>query len=233
MRARDVMTAPAVTVEPDTKVEDIAKLLLGRGISAVPVTEADGRLSGIVSEGDLVRRVESGTERVPSWWLRIFGDDDGLARDYAKSRGRRAGDVMTREVVTVAEDATLADIAALLERHRIKRVPVMRNARVVGIVSRANLLQGLASQPAAAPPAPPGDDALRKRVEEELRRAGVDAMFVNVVVGEDRVHLWGAVRSTEQREAARIAAEAVAGKAGVTSHLSVPSSGTWAMMWAE
>lgn len=233
MRAKDVMTSPAVTVGPDASVEEVAKLLLRRGISAVPVTEADGRLSGIVSEGDLMRRVESGTERVRSWWLRAFGDDDAAARDYAKSRGRRAADVMTREVVTVGEDATLPEIAALLERHRIKRVPVVRDARVVGIVSRANLLQGLASQPARAPALPPGDDALRKRVEEELRRAGVDMIFVNVVAGGGGVHLWGAVRSTEQREAARIAAETAAGETPVTSHLSVPSSGAWAMMWAE
>ena len=164
MRAKDVMTSPAVTVRPDATVEEVAKLLLRRAISAVPVTGEDGGLSGIVSEGDLMRRVESGTERVPSWWLRAFGDDDAAARDYAKSRGRRAADVMTREVVTVGEDATLPEIAALLERHRIKRVPVVRDARVVGIVSRANLLQGLASQPAHAPAPPPGDDALRKRV---------------------------------------------------------------------
>ena len=233
MRAKDVMTAPAVTVQPDTKVEDIAKLLLRRGISAVPVTEADGRLRGIVSEGDLVRRVESGTDRTPSWWLRVFGEGDDLARDYAKSRGRRAGDVMTREVVTVGEDATLAEIATLLERHRIKRVPVVRDARVAGIVSRANLLRGLASQPASAPAAPPGSDALRKRVEEELRRAGVETTFINVVAGEGGVHLWGPVRSAEQREAARIAAETAAGSTPVTSHLSVPSSAVWAMMWAE
>jgi CBS domain-containing protein len=233
MRAKDVMTAPAVTVEPDAKVEDVAKLLLRRGISAVPVTEPDGRLRGIVSEGDLVRRVESGTERTPSWWLRVFGEDDDLARDYAKSRGRRVTDVMTREVVTVAEDATLPEIATLLERHRIKRVPVMRDGKVTGIVSRANLLQGLASQPGGAPPAPAGDEALRKRIKDELRGAGVDTIFVNVVVGEGGVHLWGAVRSIEQREAARVAAETVAGKMPVTSHLSVPSSGTWAMMWAE
>jgi len=130
MRARDVMTAPALVVPPDAKVEDIAKLLLRRGISAVPVTGNDGRLAGIVSEGDLMRRVESGTERRPSWWLAVFSNEDALARDYAKSRGRHAADVMTREVVTVGEDATLAEIALLLERHRIKRVPVVRDGKV-------------------------------------------------------------------------------------------------------
>ena len=230
MRAKDVMTKPAVTVAPDTKVEDIAKLLLTRGISAVPVTQADGRLVGIVSEGDLMRRVESGTERHPSWWLKVFGEDDSIARDYAKSRGRRAAVVMTREVITAGEDATLQEVATLLERHRIKRVPVVRDGKVVGIVSRANLLQGLASQPAGAPPSPGGGE-LRSRIEEEMQRAGVDTVFVNVIVGADNVQLWGLVRSVEQREAARIAAEtAAAGKTPVISHLSVPASGTWPLM---
>lgn len=227
------MTAPAVTVPPDAKVEDIAKLLLKRGISAVPVVGTDGRLEGIVSEGDLMRRVESGTERTPSWWLSAFGDEDRLARDYVKSRGRRAADIMTREVVTVAEDTALVEVAELLERHHIKRVPVVRDGKVAGIVSRANLLQGLASRPSTAPRNPPGDDALRTRVADEMRRAGVDAAFVNVVVGEGGVHLWGIIRSAQQRDAARVAAERAAGAIPVISHLSVASSASWAMMWAE
>jgi CBS domain-containing protein len=226
------MTAPAVVVAPETTVAEIAKLLLKRGISAVPVIAADGQLAGIVSEGDLIRRVESGTERTRSWWLSAFGDADAQAREYAKSHGRRAADVMTRNVVTVAEDATLAQIAELLERHRIKRVPVVRGGRVVGIVSRANLLHGLASQADTAPPAQPADDTLRQRIEEEMRRAGVDTVFVNVVVGDAAVHLWGIVPTQAQLEAAGIAAERVAGAIPVTNHLSVPSNAAWAMIGA-
>lgn len=232
MRAKDVMTAPAVMVAPETTVEEIARLLLKRGISAVPVIGADARLAGIVSEGDLMRRVESGTERTSSWWLREFGDADVQAREYAKSHGRRATDVMTRNVVTVTEDATLAQIAELLERHRIKRVPVVREGRVVGIVSRANLLHGLASQVAVAPPAPRADETLRERIEEEMRRAGVDRVFVNVVVGDAAVHLWGIVPTTAQVDAAGIAAERVAGATPVSNHLSVPSNAAWAMIGA-
>ena len=233
MRAKDVMTAPAVVVAPETAVEEIARLLLKRGISAVPVIAADGRLAGIVSEGDLMRRVESGTERTRSWWLSVFGDVDAQAREYAKSHGRRAADVMTRRVVSVAEDATLAQIAELLERQRIKRVPVLREGKVVGIVSRANLLHGLASQAAVAPPAPPADDKLRERIAEEMRRAGVDTVFVNVVVGDAAVHLWGIVPTMAQLEAAGIAAERVAGAIPVSNHLSVPSNAAWAMIGAE
>jgi CBS domain-containing protein len=226
------MTAPPVVVQPETPVEAIAKLLLKRRISAVPVVAPDERLLGIVSEGDLLRRVESGTQREPSWWLTAFASGDGVARDYARSRGRQAADVMTRDVVTVGEDATLPEIVALLERHRIKRVPVVRDGKVVGIVSRANLLQGLASRPSAAAEAPVTDEALRERVAEEMRRAGVDAAFVNVVVGADGVHLWGIVRSPQQLAAARIAAETAAGAVPVVNHLSVPSGVSWAAIWA-
>src|SRR5690606_8514615 len=140
MQASDVMSTPVISVTEDTSVAEVARLLLRHGISAMPVLGANGRLLGIVSEGDLVRRVESGTEREASWWLRLFGDSEERVRDYAKTHGRRVTDVMTREVTTVNEDASLPEIAALLERRRIKRVPVMRGGEVVGIVSRANLL---------------------------------------------------------------------------------------------
>ncbi|MDT3678483.1 MAG: CBS domain-containing protein [Burkholderiaceae bacterium] len=237
MQARDVMSTPVISVAEDASVADVARLLLRHGISAVPVLGADGRLLGIVSEGDLVRRVESGTEREPSWWLRLFGDTEERVRDYAKTHGRRATDVMTREVTTVDEDASLSEIAALLERGRIKRVPVMRGNEVVGIVSRANLLQGLASAPAQTPPATAGargDRSLRTRIDDEMRRAGLDTSFVNVVVADGVAWLWGAVRSEGQLDAARIAAERVMGDAkAVQNRLSVFPASVQRVMWAE
>lgn len=223
MRARDVMTAPVVCAGENATVGEVAKLMLSRGISAVPVLGPDRRLAGIVSEGDLLRRVETGTERQPPWWLRIFGEPDAVASQYAKAHGLHARDVMTRELVTAGEEATLAEIAELLERHRIKRVPIMRDGDLVGIVSRANLLHALASQPAASVPPSRDDAALRKRVQQELSRAGIDAIFVNVVASGGEVHLWGAVRSQAQLDTARIAAESVAGAARVRSHLSLLS----------
>lgn len=237
MQARDVMSTPVISVGEDASVADVARLLLRHGISAVPVLGADGRLLGIVSEGDLVRRVESGTERVPSWWLRMFGDTEDQVRDYAKTHGRRAADVMTREVTTVDEDTGLAEIAALLERHRIKRVPVVRGNEVVGIVSRANLLRGLASSPAqtrSSGEAAPSDRALKTRIEEEMRRAGLDTAFVNVVVADGVAWLWGAVRSESQLDAARISAEnAVGDAAAVQNRLSVLPASVQRVMWAE
>ena len=124
MKAADIMTPRVISVTPDVSVAEIARLLLDNRISAVPVVDRDGRLVGVVSEGDLMRRAETGTERHRSWWLRAFGDSSTLASDYVRSHALRASDVMTRDVVTVAPDMPLREIANLLEKHRIKRVPV-------------------------------------------------------------------------------------------------------------
>lgn len=232
MHAKDVMSAPPVTVTPDTRVEYVAKVLLERRISAVPVVDAGGRLAGMVSEGDLMRRPESGTERRPSWWLALFSGEDDQAREYAKTHGRQAAQVMTRDVVTVDESTPLERIAELLEKHRIKRVPVVREGSVVGIVSRADLLRGLAGRPPALP-APIDDARLRERVLEELRNAGVEAVFVNAVVHAGVVRLWGAVASDAQLAAARIAARNGAAGHPVDDHLSVFGNMERAAMWAE
>ena len=238
MQAKDVMSTPVISVTEDASVADVARLLLRHGISGAPVLDADGRLIGIVSEGDLVRRVESGTEREPSWWLRVFGDTEDHVREYVKTHGRRVTDVMSRNVTTVSEDTGLAEIAELLERNRIKRVPVMRGTEVVGVVSRANLLQALASMPAqvsqAVADAAPSDRSLKERIEGEMRRAGLDTSFVNVVVADGVAWLWGAVRSEAPLEAARVAAETAMGGAGaVQSRLSVLPASVQRVMWAE
>ncbi len=146
MRAKDVMTSPIVTVGPEATVQEIAKLLIERQVSGMPVLDQGGRVVGIVSEGDLMRRVEHADERHRSWWLKLFSDEITEATEYVKTHGRRAAEVMTRDVVTVDEDTPLHEIAALLEERRIKRVPVVRDGRLVGIVSRANLLHGLAAR---------------------------------------------------------------------------------------
>ena len=142
MRAMDVMTTDVVTVDPTTSVQALAMLLSERCISGVPVVDSKDRLVGIVSEGDLMHRVETGTERLTgrrrSWWLDTIASEQELARDYVKSHGRTAKDVMTRDVISVTDTTELADVAMLLETKRIKRVPVLRDGKLVGIVSRAN-----------------------------------------------------------------------------------------------
>ena len=159
MRAIDVMTPNVITVDPDTSVQGLATLLSERGISGAPVVDSNGRMIGIVSEGDLLHRTELGTERHgerrQSWWLDHFAS--GEAREYVKSHGRTVKDIMTRDVVTVTEETNLADVATLLETNRVKRVPVMRDGKVVGIISRANLVRAL-SATMATPPADAGED---------------------------------------------------------------------------
>ena len=137
MQAKDVMTTDVVTVAPDTEVSDIARLLLERHISALPVVDGDGGVVGIVSEGDLLHRRETDTEKHRNWWLGFLVGNEQRAAEYSKSHGTKASEIMSREVVTVNEDAQLGDIAELLEIRRIKRVPVLRDGKLVGIVSRA------------------------------------------------------------------------------------------------
>ena len=143
MNAADVMVTNVITVHPDASVKEIAEILLANRISALPVVDKAGSLVGIVSEADLIHRAEVGTERPSSWWLEFLAGKEALAQDFIKSHARRAADVMTRHVITVTADTPLTRIVSLLEKHRIKRVPVVDNGKVIGIVSRANLVQAL------------------------------------------------------------------------------------------
>jgi CBS domain-containing protein len=222
MRAKDVMSSPVVTAGPQTTVPEIAKLLIERRISALPVVDQGERVIGIVSEGDLMRRVENTDERHRSWWLRLFSDPATDAADFVKTHGRRAADVMTRDVVTVGEDTPLHEIAALLEERRIKRVPVVREGRVVGIVSRANLLHGLAARPANTPVRSADDEVIRSRILTTLREeVGGMTHFVNVVVNDGVVDLWGATDSSEVAQAIRVAAETAPAVREVRHHVTV------------
>lgn len=231
MQARDVMAAPAIAVTADTPVRRIAALLLEHRISAVPVITEDGRLSGIVSEGDLIRRAESGPLRERSWWLRLLADEDEQARDYLKTHGKRASEVMTANVLSVEENTAIADIAALLEKHRVKRVPVMHGGKVVGIVSRANLLHALAAMP-APPPTRLEERELRERVLTELRNAGLEGTSVNAVVSSGVVELWGAASSEAKLKAARLAVRNAAPSHRVEDHLTaLPAPASRLTMW--
>jgi CBS domain-containing protein len=226
MRAMDVMTAEVVTVGPDTSVHALAGLLSERGISGVPVVDADDRVVGIVSEGDLLHRVETGTERRAghrrSWWLDLFRSERERALDYLKSHGRAVKDIMTREVVAVADTADLAEVAGVLETRRIKRVPVVRDGRLVGIVSRANLVRALATAKSApATAADPDDRAIGDRLLAELRsKSWVDISSADIIVRNGVVHLWFSDDQTrEERLTFRIAAENIPGVRGVEDHV--------------
>jgi CBS domain-containing protein len=213
------MTHPVLTIGPDTPVGEAAAILLARRISALPVLEK-GRLVGMVSEADLVHRHEIGTDGIADgpWWRRLFRADSTPAQ-YVKSHARKARDIMTREVVSVGEDTPLTQIAALLDRHAIKRVPVMRGERLVGIVSRADLVQAFAAE-ARVPPRPSrDDDAIHDRLLAELaRQPWWHAMYSSVSVSEGIVHYWGATEADDDRDAVRVAAENVPGVRGVEDH---------------
>lgn len=232
MQAKDVMTQAVVTAPPDATIRDIAEMLLERRISAVPVVDADGRVVGIVSEGDLMRRPETGTERRPSWWLTLVASPEENALAYVKSHGAHASDVMTRKVISVAEDTPLETVAEMLERHRIKRVPVLREGKLVGIVSRANLLHGLVARQ-AAPTVRAADQTIKASVEAALKDAGVRRELLSIVVSGGIVHLWGAVGSDAEQQAARVAAEGVPGVEGVRDDIGVLPASVRAVMWAE
>lgn len=221
MNAKDIMTTPVASIGPDTTVREIAALLLERHISAVPVVE-DGRVIGMVSEGDLLRRHEIGTDRdrpTRSWWLSLI-DDNPAPAEYVKSHAARARDIMTRQVISVEEDTPITVIANLLETHRIKRVPVLRDERLVGIVSRANLIQALAvSSRSAEELRAPSDDAIRRQLLAELdRQPWWRSTASNVIVTNGVVHYWGILDAQDEREAARIAAENVPGVRSVEDH---------------
>lgn len=218
MLARDVMTTSIVTVRPETEVSDIAALLLEHRISAVPVIDGDARVLGIVSEGDLINRPEGATRHRTSWWLELLRGTQDQTRDYLKTHGRRAEDVMTPEVVSVAEDTPIAEIAKLLEKHGVKRVPVLRDAKIVGIVSRADLLRGLAA--ASRPqPAAQNDGEIRDAMHRALSEAGLGTHLISVTVKEGEVELSGRIDSEVQRRAARAAAEATPGVRRVQDNL--------------
>jgi CBS domain-containing protein len=223
MNAADVMTAEVVSAAPDTPIAELARMMLERRISGLPVL-AEGRLVGIVSEGDLVRRVESGTAPRYSGWLALFMSASSVADEYVHTHGRHASDVMTTEVVTVRDDMKVADIAELLEWRRIKRVPVVdAGGRMVGIITRANLLRALASR--AAPAAAPADDLrIRDALVAELREQGWAGRPdpENIIVEDGVVHLWGRYTEPSVRRALMVAAENIPGVRRVVDHMDRP-----------
>ncbi|WGI26360.1 CBS domain-containing protein [Halomonas alkaliantarctica] len=225
MQAIDIMTPKVVSVGPDAQVREIAQLLLKHRISAVPVVDSEHRVIGIVSEGDLMRRVKGDGDHRDSWWLSLFtaGKDAG---DYVKSHGRKAHEVMTPNPMTVEENTPLHTIARMLEKHHIKRVPVLRDGKLVGIVSRANLLQGIANAAVAPTQSPTDDRQIRESILNEVEHnTGVHVEGISVIVDGGAVEVWGLVESLEQKQAVTVAAENVPGVTQVENHLGMMPRG--------
>ena len=211
MKASDVMASPVITIKPNSSVKELAELLVERHISAVPVVDDKGKLVGVVSEGDLMHRSEAGSERRRSWWLQLITPNSTLATDYIEARTHKVADLMTKAVITATPETPLGKIAMLMERNAIKRVPIIHDGQIVGVVSRANLVQAIASAPTEQD-VPLSDVAIREKLLKHLKAqpwAHID--LLNVTVNNGVVTLWGMANSEVERKAIRVAAEAIPG----------------------
>ena len=220
MKAADIMVRNVVTVKPDEEVGAAIKLLWEHDVSALPVVDSDGAVVGIVSEADLVRRMELGTERQRPWWLEAVTPAATLATEFAKSHGRMVHEVMSTDVVSAVEETPLSEIAGLLEKHRIKRVPILRDGKLVGMVSRSNLIQALASSHGGPHDAAESDRDIRSILLTQLgEQDWTDFGSRNVIVTDGVVHLWGLVGSEEERKALTALAKGVPGVVGVSDDM--------------
>jgi CBS domain-containing protein len=217
MQAKDFMTTDVVTVDPDSDVTSVAQTFLDHRISAAPVVDQDGVVIGVVSEGDLMRRARPETRR--SWWLSLVADP---TTEFVRNRGTRARDIMTPTVVSVIGKTSLSDVARILESNNIKRVPVIEEGRLVGLVSRADILRCLAAGGSQERPTPE-DHEIRERIIQLVRQE-TEAWLgtIKVIVTKGEVHLWGTVDRKADADAVRVAAESVVGVNKVHNHLSVP-----------
>jgi CBS-domain-containing membrane protein len=219
MRAHQIMTFDVVTTSPEASVVHAVNTMLRRHISGLPVVDNKGKLIGIVSEGDFLRRGEINTERRRSRWLSFLVGSSGVAEDFVKEHGRKVGEVMTQRVITVNEDTSIEDIVRLMEKNHIKRVPVMRGESIVGIVTRSNLLQAIASVGGEIPTPSATDDRIRERIIRTIQESDWRPIGLEVVVKDGIVHLSGCITEESFRRAAIVAAENVDGVKLVHDHL--------------
>jgi CBS domain-containing protein len=219
MRAHQIMTRSVITVTPDATVLEAANIMLRQHVSGLPVVDATGSLVGIVSEGDFIRRSEIGTQRGRGRWLRFLLGAGEAATDYVHEHGRKVSDVMTRDPLTIGEDATLEEIVTSMETNGVKRLPVMRGDKLVGIVSRANLLQAVASLAREIPDPTADDDHIRSRVIAAIEKNDWSPFGLNVIVRDGIVHLSGVITEERARRAAMVAAQNVAGVKKIHDHL--------------
>jgi CBS domain-containing protein len=219
MRAHQIMTRRVITVSPDTTIVAAAKTMLTQHISGLPVIDAAGKLVGIISEGDFIRRIEIGTQRKRARWLKLLLGTGREASDFVHEQGRKVGEIMTPNPFTVSDDTLLEDIVVLMEKHDIKRLPVMRGDQIVGIVTRSNLLQAVAGLAREIPDPTADDDHIRDRIMTSIEASAWCPFGLSVIVRGGTVHLSGAIIDERARQAAVVAAENVAGVKEVHDHL--------------
>jgi CBS domain-containing protein len=219
MRAHQIMTRQVVTIAAGASIVDAANIMLDKHISGLPVVDEAGKVIGIVSQGDFIRRAEIGTERKRGRWLKFLVGPGAAASDFVRERGRKVEEIMTPDPRTVTEDATLEDIVELMERNHIKRLPVLRGDRLVGIVTRTNLLQAVAGLTRDVPDPTADDDHIRNRIINAIERSDWTPFGLGVIVANGVVHLSGVITNEQSREASIVAAENVTGVTNVHDHL--------------
>jgi len=219
MRAHQIMTRPVITVTPETTIVEAANTMLRRHVSGLPVVDAAGKLIGIVSEGDFIRRGEIGTQRKRGRFLKFILGPGKAASDFVHEHGSKVAEIMTPEPLAITEDTELAEIVELMEKNHVKRLPVARGGRIVGIVSRANLLQAVASLAREVPDPTADDDHIRNRVIDALAKNDWCPHGLSVIVRNGIVHLSGVITDDRSRPAAIVCAENIAGVKKVHDHL--------------
>lgn len=219
MRAHQIMTHSVATVAPDATILEAANIMLQRHVSGLPVVDAAGKLVGVVSEGDFIRRSEIGTQRKRGRWLKFLLGTSAAATDYVRENGGKVSEVMTSDPITIAEDTTLEEIVKTMETNHVKRLPVMKDGKLVGIVSRANLLQAVAGLARDVPDPTADDDHIRRRIIAAIEKNDWSPMGLNVIVRDGIVHLSGVITDENSRQASIVAAQNVSGVRKIHDHL--------------
>ncbi|MFG1424378.1 CBS domain-containing protein [Roseixanthobacter liquoris] len=220
MRVGNVMTTPVISVEPGTSIADAARLMLAQHISGLPVVAKDGTLAGMVTEGDFLRRAELGTQVKRSWWLELIASPGKEAEEYVRAHGRKVEEVMTGDVLTTTKDAPLSEVVETMTRARVKRLPVVEDGKLVGIISRSDLLRALAAALPNASVAETDDARLRAAIQAELtRQPWSGSGLIRVHVENGVAELRGTIFDERERMAACVCAENVPGVARVVDQL--------------
>lgn len=220
MIVADVMTRNCITIAPDATVEEAVNLMLSRHISGLFVVDRGGDLVGVITEGDLLRRDELGTQRDRPWWLRLLASPARQAADFTRANGRHVRDVMTPDVLSIAQDAPLEDVVETMEKRRVKRLPVTADGKVVGVVSQSDLLRALIGRVRYAEPVTTDDRGIRSAIMSALEaQSWAPTTTLNVTVTEGVVDVWGTITTEEERHAICVVAENTPGVKTVHDHL--------------
>jgi CBS-domain-containing membrane protein len=220
MKIFEIMTHSVISATPETSIAEVARLMLQHRISGLPVVDARGAVVGIVTEGDLLRRAETGTAPHHSRWLELLLGPGRLANEYTHAHARKVGEVMTGDVISVTSQTDVADVVQLMNKRRIKRLPVIDDARLVGIVSRANLVRALVKALVKKPARAVGDDEIHKAILHAVDVERWAPRFsIDVKVKDGVVDLFGTITDERERAALQVLAENVPGVKTVRDHL--------------